>query len=78
VSCYTRHLTELLPADPSAADKRALDRAIREILDMPEADCPDVWEEVKSRREDPYFVTRVEELAARVQTMETRRSGGDR
>jgi hypothetical protein len=45
---------------------------------MPEADCPDVWEEVKSRREDPYFVTRVEELAARVQTMESRRSGGDR
>ena len=78
MSCYTRHLTELLPADPTAADKRALDRAIREVLDMPEADCPDVWEEVKARREDPYFVTRVEETAARVHTLETRRVGGER
>jgi hypothetical protein len=78
VSCYTRHLTELLPADPSAADKRALDRAIREVLGMPEADCPDVWEEVKSRREDRYFVARVEEATARVHALETRRNGGDR
>jgi hypothetical protein len=78
VSCYTRHLTELLPADPSAADKRALDRAIREVLDMPEADCPEVWEEVKSRREDPYFVTRVEEVTARVHALQTKRSGGER
>jgi hypothetical protein len=64
VSCYTRHLDEFLPAEPSAADKRALDRAIRKVLDMPEADCPDVWEQVKARRDDPYFAQRVEELAA--------------
>ena len=38
----------------------------------------DVWEEVKVRREDPNFVTRVEEAAARVQTLETRRAGGER
>jgi len=64
VSCYTRHLDEFLPADPSAADKRALDQAIRKVLDMRDADCPDVWEQVKARRDDPYFAKRVEELAA--------------
>jgi hypothetical protein len=60
VSCYTRHLVEFLPADPSAADKRALDKVVRGVLDMGIADCPDVWEEVKARRADPAFVSRVE------------------
>jgi hypothetical protein len=66
VSCYTRHLGELLPADPSAADKRALDRAIREVLGMVGADCPDVWEEVKARRSETHFVARVEDRKARL------------
>jgi hypothetical protein len=26
---------------------------------MEEADCPDVWEQVKARRTDPYFASRV-------------------
>jgi len=51
VSCYTRHLTEFLPAEPSAADKRALDAAVREVLGMRDADCPEVWEAVKANRE---------------------------
>jgi hypothetical protein len=57
VSCYTRHLDEFLPAEPTAADKRALDGVVREVLAMPEPafDCPDVWNEVKARREDPDF-----------------------
>ena len=62
MSCYTRHLAELLPPDPSAADKRALDRAIRKVLGMEEADCPDVWEQVKARRTDPYFRQRVGDI----------------
>jgi hypothetical protein len=56
MSCYTRHLTELLPASSRPKDKRALDRRIRDALGMPEADCPEVWEQVKVRRSDEDFV----------------------
>jgi hypothetical protein len=66
VSCYTRRLSELLPADPSAADKRALDRAVREVLEVGEADCPDVWELVQARRDEHFFVERVGERFARL------------
>ena len=59
MSCYTRHLEDLLPAAPSAADKRALDSAVRKVLGMAEADCPDVWAKVKARREQPAFITAV-------------------
>jgi len=55
VSCYTRHLEEFLPAEPGPLDKRALDRAVRDLLDLPAADCPVVWQEVKDRRQDPAF-----------------------
>jgi hypothetical protein len=56
VSCYTRHLADLLPASPSPEDKRTLDRRIREALGMPEADCPEVWEQVRVRRGDDEFL----------------------
>jgi hypothetical protein len=64
VSCYTRHLEDLLPAAPSAADKRALDRAVRQVLGMADADCPEVWAEFRARREQPAFITAV--LEARI------------
>jgi hypothetical protein len=51
VSCYTRHLTEFLPAEPTAADKRAMDARVREVLGMRDADCPEVWAKVKDERE---------------------------
>jgi hypothetical protein len=78
VSCYTRHLAELLPADPSAADKRALDRAVREVLELGDADCPDVWEHVKAHRDEHYFVERVGERFARLsdQARSASRGGG--
>jgi hypothetical protein len=56
VSCYTRHLSDLLPASPRPQDKRALDEAIRTALGMPNADCPEVWEQVKVRRDDEDFL----------------------
>jgi hypothetical protein len=56
VSCYTRHLSDLLPADPGREEKLALDQAIREALGMPGADCPEVWEQVKVRRDDDEFL----------------------
>ena len=56
MSCYTRHLTELLPADPRPEDKRALDAAVRDLLGMGGDDCPQVWEGVEARRKsDPEF-----------------------
>jgi hypothetical protein len=63
VSCYTRHLGDLLPASPRPEDKRALDEAIREALGMPGVDCPEVWEQVKVRRDDDEFLAFV---AARI------------
>jgi hypothetical protein len=56
VSCYTRHLEEFLPPAPSSEDTRALDAAVRVYLEMPEADCPEVWAAVKERRGEPTFV----------------------
>jgi hypothetical protein len=55
MSCYTRHLDELLPPTPTSEDKRALDGAVRVYLEMPDADCPEVWGAVKERRDEPAF-----------------------
>jgi hypothetical protein len=59
VSCYTRQLGDLLPANPTGADKRALDAAIRHVLHATGAHCPEVWAKVKERREDPEFAAAV-------------------
>ena len=56
MSCYTRHLDELLPPSATSADRRALDGAVRVYLGMPNADCPEVWAVVKERRDEPAFV----------------------
>ena len=45
----------MLPAHPEPSDTRALDGAIRRVLGMEEAECPDVWEKVKARRDEPDF-----------------------
>ena len=51
MSCYTRHLGDLLPAKPSWDDRRALDARIRADLGMAEADCPEVWAAFKAARD---------------------------
>ena len=51
MSCYTRHLGDWLPPDPTWLDRRALDEAVRAELGMADADCPEVWEAVKADRE---------------------------
>ena len=54
MSCYTQHLDDFLPAAPSPQDKRALDRAVPGAFHAaPGADRPDVWAEVKLRRQVP-------------------------
>jgi hypothetical protein len=59
MTCYTRHLGDLLPANPTGGDKRALDGAIRRVLGAEDARCPEVWAKAKERREDPAFETEV-------------------
>jgi hypothetical protein len=61
MTCYTRHLGDLLPADPTPADKRVLDEAVRRALDLPAGtNCPEVWAKVKERRNDPGFTADVQ------------------
>ncbi len=50
MTCYTRHLEEILRkagADNRPENRRLLDRAVREVLGQERADCPDVWKVVK-------------------------------
>ena len=50
MSCYTRHLGDWLPPDPTWLDRRALDEAVRAELHVPSADCPEVWAALKAKR----------------------------
>lgn len=65
VTCYTRHLAEFLPPDPTAEDRRELDERIRSILGLGEATCPEVWSAVKKRRHHPAFVARATPTSGR-------------
>jgi hypothetical protein len=51
VSCYTRHLEELFPAGPRPEARRRLDAAVRSVVGLPDADCPEVWSAVKQELE---------------------------
>ena len=67
MSCYLRHLGHVMekagvyPAGKE--ERRRVDRAMREIVDMPGAKCGEVWKEVKKRMHQPAGA---EELAARL------------
>jgi len=66
VSCYTRHLGELLPAGPRPEARRRLDGTVRSVVGLPDADCPEVWMAVKRELQaGPEFGERVRgQLAA--------------
>ena len=51
MSCYTRHLGELFPAGPRPEARRRLDAAVRSVVCLPDADCPEVWAAVKHELE---------------------------
>jgi len=56
MSCYTRHLGNLLALagiEDTKDNRKRADGFIREIIAMVEEDCPIVWREVKSRLADP-------------------------
>ena len=60
MSCYTRHLGELFPAGPRPEARRRLDAAVRSVVGLPDADCPEVWDAVKHDLEaGPRFGDRV-------------------
>ena len=56
MSCYTRHLTSIFN-EAGIADTRAnheaADRILRDLLGMPHAACPEVWEELKRWLDQP-------------------------
>ena len=52
MSCYTRHLGDVF-LENTRANRKAADSHIRKTLDIAEADCPQVWKEVKARLNDP-------------------------
>jgi hypothetical protein len=66
VSCYTRHLEELFPAGHRPEARRGLDAAVRSVVGLPDADCPEVWAAVKEELQpDRAFGDRVRaQLAA--------------
>ncbi len=59
MSCYTRHMTDMLyeaGLTDTPANRERLDRAVRMTLGVGgEAECPDVLAGVKERREDRSF-----------------------
>jgi hypothetical protein len=60
VSCYTRHLGELFPAGSRPEARRRLDAAVRSVVSLPDADCPEVWSAVKRELQaGPEFGERV-------------------
>lgn len=55
MSCYSRHLIPLMRkagADPTPENRRLMDQAVRKVLAMERADCPEVWKRVKELLED--------------------------
>ena len=59
MSCYTRHLADLLPDEPAPVDRYALDGAVRRVLGLEDAECPEVWAAAKRRRDDRAFASAV-------------------
>jgi membrane-bound lytic murein transglycosylase MltF len=56
MSCYTRHLTDIieeLGIENNIDTRRIIDRQIRRILKKQDANCPEVWRDVKERIHDP-------------------------
>jgi hypothetical protein len=64
VSCYTRHLGDLLAAcgyDDTKEHRKLLDKAIRSVLQAENLGCPEVWKLVKARKDTPEFIQAVSE-----------------
>lgn len=57
MSCYLRHLGEVMKkagvTPASKEERRRVDRAVREIAGVPDAKCPEVWQEVKKLLREP-------------------------
>ncbi len=52
MSCYFRHLSDILDAagiQVTAANKKAIDQAIHQIMDISYKDCPHTWKALKEQ-----------------------------
>lgn|GEM_PF-1488006 len=67
MSCYLRHLGGVMQkagvTPATKEERRRVDRAVREIVGIADAKCPEVWKEVKKQLQEPAGE---EKLAARL------------
>lgn len=67
MSCYLRHLGGVMQkagvTPTTKEERRRVDRAVREIVGITDAKCPEVWKEVKKQLQEPAGE---EKLAARL------------
>lgn len=63
MSCYLGHVKPMYPElgvdGEDKAQKKILDNAIREELDMTGFSCPQVWEALKPKMQDSQFWNRI-------------------
>jgi hypothetical protein len=56
MSCYTRHLASVFAEanlDNTQANRAAVDRILRDLLGMRDANCAEVWRELKRWLDEP-------------------------
>ncbi|MCL2337647.1 MAG: hypothetical protein FWC60_09530 [Firmicutes bacterium] len=57
MSCYLRHLGGVMEkagvTPATKEERRRVDRAVREIVGIADAKCPEVWREVKKQLQEP-------------------------
>jgi len=56
MSCYFRHLQDIFKEsgiEVTAANRKAIDRAIHRIVNISYKNCPATWKEIKSGIADP-------------------------
>jgi len=57
VSCYFRHLNDLFAEagiKVTTANKKEIDKAIHQIVQVPYKNCPATWKEIKVQLSDEY------------------------
>lgn len=56
MSCYLRHLSHIFTAaglEIAKENRKAVDKAIKQLVGKDDANCPEVWREVKLWLTDP-------------------------
>ena len=57
MSCYLRHCGKIMEkagvTPAGKEERRKVDRAMREIMGLPDTKCPEVWKEIKKVLQEP-------------------------